>query len=141
MPDDAQKIAEKSAQTLWDADNASQNLGMKIEKITAGEAVLTMEVKPEYCNGHSTCHGGFSFTLADSAFAFACNSYNARCVGQHNMVSYVRPAFAGDRLTAHATEIHRGKTSGIYNITVKNQNDKIILEMRGFSHCIGTPLY
>ena len=85
---------------MWKEDNASRGLGMEIVKIGAGHAVLAMTVKPEMVNGHGIAHGGFIFTLADSAFAFACNSYNERTVAAHGNISFIRPGKLGDRLVA-----------------------------------------
>ena len=91
--------AEKSAAAMWADDNASKWLGMEIIEVDEGRAILEMTVKPEHCNGHGSCHGGISFSLADSAFAFACNSRNKSTVGQHTFMSYLAPGRAGDRLS------------------------------------------
>jgi acyl-CoA thioesterase len=128
--------AEKSAAAMWSGDEASKWFGMQIDEVDEGRAVLSMTVKPEHCNGHGTCHGGVSFSLADSAFAFACNSRNKNTVGQHTFMSYLAPGYAGDRLTATATEISLTGRSGIYDVKVSNQDGTVIAEFRGVSRTI-----
>ena len=128
-----QEIAEKSADVMWADDPASQELGMVIDRIAPGEAVLSMEVRRDMVNGHGTCHGGFSFTLADSAFAFACNSYNNRVVGQHCSITYLSPGKLGERLTATATETSRSGRSGIYDVTVTGEDGRTVVLFRGHS--------
>lgn len=135
------ELARASADAMWAADRASQGLGMNIEAVGAGRATLSMTVRDDMTNGHKTCHGGFIFTLADSAFAFACNSYNQRTVAQMAAITYLAPAFAGDRLTASATEVARQGRSGIYDIRVTNQDGAQIAEFRGHSRSVkGTHL-
>ncbi|MDJ0630589.1 MAG: hydroxyphenylacetyl-CoA thioesterase PaaI [Rhodobacter sp.] len=128
--------AEKSAAALWSGDAASQWLGIEIVEVDEGRAVLAMTVRPEHCNGHGTCHGGVSFSLADSAFAFACNSRNRSTVGQHAAISYLTPGQAGDRLTATATEVALAGRSGIYDVRVTNQDAAVIAEFRGVSRTV-----
>src|SRR3954462_8849619 len=101
---DAAHIARASADAMWADDAASAGLGMKIISVAPGQATLSMTVAERMCNGHKTCHGGFIFTLADSAFAFACNSHNERTVAQHCAVTFVNTAQLGDRLVARAVE-------------------------------------
>jgi len=132
----AQERAERSRDAMWLEDAASKWVGMRFEHIAPGETVLSMEVQPHHCNGHNICHGGVSYTLADSAFAFACNSYNRMVVAQNNSISYLAPAYAGDTLTAHAMErVAKGRSS-IYDVTVINQNGDLIAEFRGGSRVI-----
>jgi acyl-CoA thioesterase len=133
-PDD---LARACADAMWKEDNASRGLGMEIVKIGAGQAVLAMTVKPEMVNGHGIAHGGFIFTLADSAFAFACNSYNERTVAAHGNISFIRPGKLGDRLVADAREISKSGRSGIYDIRVTANGDTVIAELRGYSRTIG----
>ncbi len=128
--------AERAAATMWVNDQASQWFGMDLVDVDEGRATLTMKVEPQHCNGHSTCHGGVSFALADSTFAFACNSRNKSSVAQHVMMSYLAPARAGDRLTARAEEIALNGRSGIYDVRITNQEGQVIAEMRGFSRMI-----
>lgn len=133
--------AEASAQAMWSSDGASQWLGMSIESVNEGTAVLVLDVEKHHCNGHGMCHGGITFSLADSAFAFACNSRNAKTVAQHNVISYTAPAQLSDRLTATAREVSLTGRSGIYDVTVTNQDSKLIAEFRGFSRAIGGTLF
>ncbi len=130
------KRAERSAAAMWDNDPATQWFGMELVEVDEGRAVLSMKVERHHCNGHGTCHGGVSFSLADSAFAFACNSRNVSTVGQHVMMSYLAPGRAGDRLTARAEEISLTGRSGIYDVSVTNQEGQVIAEMRGCSRAI-----
>ena len=99
-----QTRAERSAAIMLENDAASRGLGMEVTRIAPGAATLTMRVRDSMLNGHGICHGGYIFTLADSAFAFACNSYNAVTVAQQNQITYVAPGRAGEMLTAEATE-------------------------------------
>lgn len=128
--------AEKSAAAMWAGDEASKWFGMQIDAVDEGRAVLSMTVGPEHCNGHGTCHGGVSFALADSAFAFACNSRNKSTVGQHTFMSYLAPGRAGDRLTATAEEVSLAGRSGIYDVKVTNQDGVVIAEFRGVSRTV-----
>jgi acyl-CoA thioesterase len=96
-PDD---LARACADAMWKEDDASSGLGMEILEVRPGEATLTMTVAPQMVNGQRIAHGGFIFTLADSAFAFACNSRNERAVAAHCQISFIRPAKLGDRLVA-----------------------------------------
>jgi acyl-CoA thioesterase len=137
---DANEIAEACARTMWADDQASQGLGMMIERVSPGEAVISMAIRPEMTNGHGICHGGFIFTLADSAFAFACNTYNQRTVAQHCAVTFLRPGRRGDTLTAHAVERHRSERSGIYDVTVRDGRGEVIAEFRGHSRTIAGTL-
>lgn len=135
------QLARACADAMWASDNASQALGMAITKVAPGAATLTMTVRTDMTNGHKTCHGGFIFALADSAFAFACNSYNQRAVAQLASVNYLAPAFEGDLLTATATETWRKGRGGIYDIRVENQKGEHIAEFRGHSRTVkGTHL-
>lgn len=134
MGDD--EIARRSADAMWAEDNASRGLGMTIDAIGPGSASLSMTVRPEMVNGHGLCHGGFIFTLADSAFAFACNSRGQRHVAQHCQVTFVAPGRLGMRLTAVAQERQRAERSGIYDITVRDEAGAVIAEFRGHSRAI-----
>lgn len=130
------ELARACADAMWAQDNASQGLGMERLKIAAGHAVLAMTVGPQMVNGHGIAHGGFIFTLADSAFAFACNTYNERTVAAHCQISFIRAGKLGDRLVATAREISRSGRSGIYDIRV-TAGDQVIAEFRGYSRTIG----
>ena len=133
--------AERAAEAMWAGDNASKWMGMEIVAVDAGRATLSLTVEPHHANGHGICHGGVTFTLADSAFAFACNSHNRRTVAQHNVVTYVAPGRVGDRLTAEAREVDLTGRSGIYDVTVRNQEGRLIAEFRGFSRTIDGQLF
>jgi acyl-CoA thioesterase len=130
-------LARACADAMWQADSASQALGMRIESIEPGRAVLAMTVRNDMVNGHGMCHGGYIFTLADSAFAFACNSRNERNVAQHCAITFLRPARLGDRLLATAAERSRSGRSGIYDITVSDGDGTAIAEFRGHSRSLG----
>lgn len=128
--------AEKSAAAMWANDNASVWMGMELIEVDEGRAVLALTIAPHHANGHGICHGGITFTLADSAFAFACNSRNQATVAQHNVISYTAPAKVGDRLTATATEVSLAGRSGIYDVQVTNSAGQVVAEFRGFSRTI-----
>jgi acyl-CoA thioesterase len=129
-------LARACADAMWKEDDASKGLGMEILEIKAGEAVLSMEILPHMVNGHGIAHGGFIFTLADSAFAFACNSHNERAVAAQCNMSFIRPGKLGDRLVATAREISRSGRSGIYDVRV-TVDQTVIAELRGHSRTIG----
>lgn len=133
MPLSAQERAEKSAANMWANDRASKALGFTIERVAPGEAVLDMSVREDHLNGHDTCHGGIIFSLADSAFGFACNSYNKNVVGQHCSVTYLVPGKKGDTLTAHAKEANRTGRTGVYDVVVTNQSGEELVHFRGVS--------
>jgi acyl-CoA thioesterase len=132
-PDD---LARVCAEAMWKEDDASQGLGMEIVEVKAGRATLTMTVKPHMVNGQRIAHGGFIFLLADSAFAFACNSHNERAVAAQCDISFIRPGKLGDLLVATAREISRSGRSGIYDVRV-TADDVVIAEFRGHSRVIG----
>ena len=132
-PDD---IARACAEAMWEEDDASKGLGIKIVAIGPGLATLTMTVQPHMVNGQRIAHGGFIFALADSAFAFACNTHNERAVAAQGSITFIRPGKLGDRLVAAAREISRNGRSGIYDVQV-TANDVVIAEFRGHSRLIG----
>ena len=136
MADDAITLARRCADAMWAQDRASQGLGMEILDIAPGRATLAMTITAAMTNGHGMCHGGLIFTLADSAFAFACNTYDQKTVAQHCSVTFIRPAILGDRLTARASERSRSGRSGIYDISVATADGKIVAEFRGHSRTI-----
>lgn len=133
---DADQLAKACADAMWAEDQASRGLGMELVSVGPGRAELTMLVTDRMVNGHELCHGGFIFTLADSAFAFACNTYNQRTVAQHCAVTFLNPGKLGDRLTARGIEKQRRGRSGIYDITVTRQDGTVIAEFRGHSRTI-----
>ncbi|WP_116947692.1 hydroxyphenylacetyl-CoA thioesterase PaaI [Jiangella endophytica] len=115
-------LARNAAEAMWSADAASRALGMAVEQVSSGTAVVSMLVRPDMINGHGVCHGGLVFALADSAFAVACNTHNRRTVAQGADVTFVAPAHEGDRLLAVADERHRGARSGICDVTVYRED-------------------
>jgi acyl-CoA thioesterase len=131
-----ERLARAAADAMWAQDKASRELGMAIAEIGPGSATLTMTVTEAMVNGHGLCHGGYIFTLADSAFAFACNSHNQRAVAQSCMITYVAPGKLGDVLAAHCREVSRSERSGIYDVTVKRQDGEVIAEFRGLSRTV-----
>lgn len=131
-----QEISARSAAAMWENDSASQRLGMEITAVAPGTATLRMTVGDDMLNGVGTCHGGIIFSLADSAFAFACNSYNQRVVAQHCSVTFHAPAMAGDVLDATAVEVNRAGRSGLYDIAVTQQDGTLIASFRGHSRAI-----
>lgn len=136
-----QELAEACARAMWNDDSASQRLDMALDHVAPGAATLSMTITAAMSNGHGNCHGGYIFTLADSAFAFACNSYNQLAVAQHCAVTYLIPGRIGDRLTATAREVSRRGRSGIYDIRITNQTGDHVAEFRGHSRTVkGTHL-
>jgi len=135
-PAEAQALAERVARAMLDRDPASQTLGMHIGKVAPGRAEVTMEVRADMLNGHAICHGGFIFTLADSAFAYACNSYNLSTVASGCAIDFVAPAREGDVLTARAAERSAAGRTGVYDIEVVNQRGETIALFRGKSYRI-----
>jgi acyl-CoA thioesterase len=140
MGQSAQQIAEQSAAAMWADDRASGGLGMRLDKIGPGVAVLSMVVTEVMVNGHGIAHGGFIYTLADSAFAFACNSRNQRHVAQHCQITYIAPGRLGMRLSAEAFERQRGERSGLTDVTVRDETGAVIAEFRGASRAIAGTL-
>lgn len=128
--------ARQSAAAMWSTDKASQDLGMRIDQVGPGTAMLSMLVQDRMLNGHGICHGGFIFTLADSAFAFACNSYNEVTVGQETQATFLSPGQPGERMTATAVEQARTGRSGVYDVTVTGEDGRKIALFRGLSRTI-----
>jgi acyl-CoA thioesterase len=131
MTRDPAELAQASADAMLAEDQASRALGMSIDRVSPGLAVLSMSVVPSMVNGHGLCHGGYIFMLADSAMAFASSSRGQRTVAQHCQISYIAPGRLGMRLTAEARERHRAERSGIYDVTVKSEAGESIAEFRG----------
>jgi acyl-CoA thioesterase len=135
-PQDPQALAEAVAAAMFARDRASQALGMRIVEVAPGEATLAMTVRADMVNGHAICHGGLIFTLADSAFAFACNSYNRSTVASGCAIDFLAPAREGDVLTARARERSAAGRTGVYDIEVANQRGETIALFRGKSYRI-----
>jgi acyl-CoA thioesterase len=134
MFSDPQALAELAGKTMYQRDPASQALGMLLAEIRPGYARMTMPVRRDMLNGHQSCHGGYIFMLADSAFAFACNSHNHNTVGAGCTIDYLAPGREGDLLTAEATEQALAGKTGVYDIRVSNQDGRTIALFRGKSH-------
>lgn len=133
MTEDPQALAQAAAASMYDADTCSRWLGMTIEAIGPGYARLSMPVRDEFLNGHGICHGGLMFTLADSCFAFACNSHNINTVAAGCSIEFLKPVQGGDVLTAEATEQVLFGRHGIYDIRVTNRGGDVVAMFRGKS--------
>jgi len=121
---------------MYSRDRAAQMMGIRIDAIRPGHAILSMKVRPDMLNGHAICHGGFIFTLADTSFAYACNSRNQSTVASACMIDFLAPAKEGETLTAKATEEALAGRTGIYDIVVAAQDGRRIALFRGKSHRI-----
>ncbi|MBK8740282.1 MAG: hydroxyphenylacetyl-CoA thioesterase PaaI [Betaproteobacteria bacterium] len=135
-PADPQHLAEAVGRAMFDRDHASQMLGLTLDSIAPGRARMTMRVRPDMCNGHAICHGGLIFTLADSTFAYACNSYNVNTVALGCTIDFMAAGKEGEVLTAAGEMRQQGSRTGLYDITVTNQDGKIIALFRGKSYRI-----
>ena len=134
MHSDAQALAELAGKTMYERDPASQALGMTLDAIRPGYARMRMRVREDMLNGHGTCHGGYIFMLADSAFAFACNSRNFHTVGAGCTIDYLAPGRAGDVLVAEAVEQALSGKTGVYDVVVTDQDGRKVALFRGKSH-------
>jgi acyl-CoA thioesterase len=134
--DALQQRAERAAAALFERDRASQALGMRIAAVRPGWARVVMRVRADMVNGHGLCHGGIVFALADSAFAFACNSHNESTVAAAASIDFLAAARAGDELTAEASEVWRTRRNGIYEISICNQDGERVALFRGRSYRI-----
>ncbi len=133
---DARTLAERVADSMYERDTATQALGIRIAHVGPGYAELAMAVRADMLNGHEICHGGFIFTLADSAFAYACNSYNLNTVASGCAIEFTAPARAGDVLTARAHERQLAGRTGVYDVEVANQRGETVALFRGKSYRI-----
>lgn len=136
LPTDPQALAEVVAHTMWSRDRATHALGMEIISVGPGRATLRMPVRGDMVNGHAICHGGMMFTLADSAFAYACNSYNQNTVASACHIDFLAPAREGDVLEAEAVERSAAGRTGVYDITVRVVGGKTVALFRGKSYRI-----
>jgi acyl-CoA thioesterase len=135
-----QQTAQHCADRMYAADRASQDLGVRIKVTAPGAVTAEMTIRPGMLNGFDICHGGYIFTLADTAFAFACNAYDNLTVAAAASIEFLHPAREGDRLTADAAEIHRSGRSGLYDVVVRNQHGEQVAVFRGRAHATGKPL-
>ena len=134
VPTDPQALADASAQAMWARDRATQGLGLSMDRVGPGQAVMSMPVRSDMINGHAMCHGGFIFLLADTAFAYACNSYNRNTVASACHIDFLAPAQLGDVLEAQAEERSRAGRTGVYDITVRVRGGKTVALFRGKSY-------
>ena len=138
---DPQRLAERVRDHMWAGDRASRALGMEVLAVGPGTATLRMTVREDMLNGHAICHGGLVTTLADSAFAFACNTYDELTVASGFSVDLVAPGRLGAVLTARAVEVNKAGRTGVYDIEVRNQRDERVAIFRGRSYTMkGKPV-
>lgn len=137
---DDSTLAQLCAKKMYSDDEASQALGIQIDVREPGCAEARLEVRPDMLNGHDVCHGGHIFTLADTAFAFACNTYNKVTLAAGASIEFLRPARLGEQLLATATERHRARRSGLYDVVVTNQDAEDVAIFHGRSHMTSKPL-
>jgi len=135
-PREPQALAEAAAQAMWSRDAATHALGMELAAVAPGSATMRMRVRPDMVNGHHICHGGLIFTLADSAFAYACNSYNLNTVASACQIDFLAPAREGDLLEAVAVERSAAGRTGVYDVTVGVVGGKTVALFRGKSYRI-----
>lgn len=135
---DPQALARACADIMWRDDQASQQLGIALKLIEPGRALLGMTIAPRMVNGHGSCHGGYIFALADTAFAYACNTYGDRAVASHCSITYLLPGKLGDDLTAMAEQRAQAGRSGIYDVRVSRADGTVIAEFRGHSRIVGS---
>lgn len=137
---DPAEIARRCADVMYADDAASRRLGIEISDVGPGSASARMSIRDDMVNGHAICHGGYVFTLADTAFAFACNTYDDRTVAAGADIHFLEPVTAGTRLTAVATERSRRGRSGLYDVSVTREDGVVVAEFRGRSRSLGRPM-
>lgn len=136
-----QQLAERVRDGMYANDRATQAMGMLVAEIGPGSATVTMTVREDMLNGHAICHGGFIATLADSAFAFACNAYNELTVASGFSIDLMAPARLGDVLSARCTEVNKAGRTGVYDVEVTNQRGERLAVFRGRSYTLkGKPV-
>lgn len=135
-PEEAQALAAATAKAMWSRDQAAQALGMSIQMVKPGYAKLTMAVRADMVNGHHICHGGMIFSLADTAFAYSCNSYNKNTVASACHIDFLAPGKEGEMLEAEAIEQSQSGRTGVYDVTVRSSSGKTIALFRGKSYRI-----
>jgi acyl-CoA thioesterase len=134
---DADTLARACAASMLQEDRASPGLGIRLDGVAPGSARMSLTVGEAMVNGHGICHGGFIFSLADSAFAFACNSHGLHALAQHCSITFIRPAHRGETLVAEAIERTRGPRSGLYDVRVVGDDGSVVAEFRGHSRTTG----
>jgi phenylacetic acid degradation protein PaaD len=133
-------VAQRGAAAMWVGDTASRALGIQVTDVAPGRAIARMQVGPDMVNGHAIAHGGYVFLLADTAFAFACNTYGRVTLARAADVTFIAPAREGDMLVAEALERHRAGRNGIYDVTVRRVDGTVVAEFRGHSREMPTKL-
>jgi acyl-CoA thioesterase len=131
-----QETADRVGSSMYAKDRASRALGISVVEIGPGRAVLTMTVRDDMVNGHDICHGGLMATLCDSAFAFACNSYDELTVASGFSIDIVAPARLGDVLTARCSEVSKAGRTGVYDAELTNQRGERVAVFRGRSYTL-----
>ena len=131
------EVAQACARLMWANDRASKEMGLELGEVKPGEASVHLTVRPDMLNGHGVCHGGLIFAMADTAFAFACNSLNRRAVAMHCSISFIDKVSAGARLSAHASGRAVYGRNGIFDVTVTDDQGAKVAEFRGYSRMIG----
>jgi acyl-CoA thioesterase len=137
MSEERDAFAAKVAEKLYARDTTSQRLGMTLDAVTMGAATLSMTVTEDMLNGHGVAHGGYIFTLADTAFAYACNGENVATLAQHCQITFIAPGQPGERLTATATELSKTGRSGLYDVEIHGGDGRLVAAFRGASRTVG----
>jgi len=140
MSEEKDQLAAAVVNHMMAHDQFSQWLGIKLLEIREGFSKINMVIRPEMVNGFGIIHGGVTFSLADSAFAFACNNRNGLSVALDTSINFIKPVHVGDELTASAKEIHNGQSTGLYHITITNQHQHVVAEFKGLCYRTGKPL-
>lgn len=134
MSNEKDKLANEVVSHMMDNDLFSQWLGIEVLEIKEGYSRIKMTVRKEMINGFGVVHGGIAFSLADSAFAFACNNRNVLSVALDTSINFIKPVHVGDVLTAEAKELHNGKSTGLYHININNQNKHLVAQFKGLCY-------
>ncbi len=134
------ELSKRVVDHMMEHDLFSQWLGIKVLHVKEGYSKITMTVRPEMINGFGIVHGGIAFSMADSAFAFACNNRNVLSVALDTSINFLKPVHVGDILIAEANEIHNGKSTGLYHINITNQNDHPVAQFKGLCYRTNKPL-
>jgi acyl-CoA thioesterase len=132
-PEAAHQLAQDAAEAMWSRDHVAKAMGMTLDQVRPGYARLSMVIRQDMVNGHAICHGGMVFTLADTAFAYSCNSYNLNTVASACHIDFLAPSHLGDTLVAEGVERAQGGRTGVYDVTVKTGSGKTIALFRGKS--------
>ena len=140
MSEEKDQLAAAVVNHMMEHDQFSQWLGIQVLEIREGFSKISMVIRSEMVNGFGIIHGGVTFSLADSAFAFACNNRNVLSVALDTSINFIKPVQVGDELTASAKEIHNGQSTGLYHITILNQHQHVVAEFKGLCYRTGKPL-